>query len=212
MRAWQSTSCFSAANGWLGGLLAVLVAVSLVKAPAVAQTVPAKATQAKSTDPAVQFMEQVARDLLAGARAKSPILLANAVKRYGDVTHIGQYSLGTYRAKLPQAHRAIYHTGMVRFIGRYAASQAPKYPVVKYEIMSPSLQGGSGLMVDSRITLRDGTTYDVRWLLAKYGSTYRVRDAMVYGFWMTPFLKSLFETYIGENGGNVNALVVTLNR
>jgi phospholipid transport system substrate-binding protein len=83
---------------------------------------------------------------------------------------------------------------------------------VKYEIMSPSLQGGSGLMVDSRITLRDGSTYDVRWLLAKYGSTYRVRDAMVYGFWMTPFLKSLFETYIGENGGNVNALVVTLNR
>jgi len=212
MRAWQLTSCFPTAKGWLGGLLAVLVAVSIVKAPAGAQTVPAKATQAKSNDPAVQFMEQVARDLLAGARAKSPILLSNAVKRYGDVTHIGQYSLGTYRAKLPQAHRAIYHTGMVRFIGRYAASQAPKYPVVKYEIMSPSLIGGSGLMVDSRITLRDGTTYDVRWLLAKYGNAYRVRDAMVYGFWMTPFLKTLFETYIGENGGNVNALVVTLNR
>jgi phospholipid transport system substrate-binding protein len=210
MRARHKTSCFPSAKVWLGGLLAVLVAVSFVKGTADAQTVLTKAT--KSNDPAVQFMEKVARDLLAGARAKSPILLANAVKRYGDVTYIGQYSLGTYRAKLPQAHRAIYHTGMVRFIGRYAASQAPKYPVVKYEIMSPSLQGGSGLMVDSRITLRDGTTYDVRWLLAKYGGTYRVRDAMVYGFWMTPFLKSLFETYIGENGGNVNALVVTLNR
>jgi phospholipid transport system substrate-binding protein len=210
MRASHPTSRLPSAKGWLGGLLAALVVASFVKAPADAQTVQAKAS--KSNDPAVQFMEQVARDLLAGARAKSPILLSNAVKRYGDVTHIGQYSLGTYRAKLPQAHRAIYHAGMVRFIGRYAASQAPKYPVVKYEIMSPSLQGGSGLMVDSRITLRDGTAYDVRWLLAKYGSTYRVRDAMVYGFWMTPFLKSLFETYIGENGGNVNALVVTLNR
>ena len=165
MRAWQTTSCLPSAKGWLGGLLAALVVVSFVKAPADAQTVQAKAS--KSTDPAVQFMEQVGRDLLAGARAKSPILLANAVKRYGDVTHIGQYSLGTYRAKLPQAHREIYHAGMVRFIGRYAASQAPKYPVVKYEIMSPSLQGGSGLMVDSRVTLRDGTTYDVRWLLAE---------------------------------------------
>lgn len=212
MRARHQKSCFPSAKVWLGGLLAALIAVSFVKGPADAQTVLAKAAKAKSDDPAVRFMEQVARDLLAGARAKSPILLANAVKRYGDVTYIGQYSLGTYRAKLPQAHRAIYHAGMVRFIGRYAASQAPKYPVVKYEIMSPSLQGGSGLMVDSRITLRDGTTYDVRWLLAKYGGTYRVRDAMVYGFWMTPFLKSLFETYIGENGGNVNALVVTLNR
>lgn len=206
MRASFGLSRLQPVKAWLGAILAVLVAFSLTEKPADARP------SGKSNDPAVQFMEQVARDLLAGARAKSPILLSNAVKRYGDVTYIGQYSLGTYRAKLPVADRPIYHNGMVRFIGRYAASQSPKYPVVKYEIMSPSLQGGSGLMVDSRITLRDGSTYDVRWLLAKYGSTYRVRDAMVYGFWMTPFLKSLFETYIGENGGNVNALVVTLNR
>jgi phospholipid transport system substrate-binding protein len=83
---------------------------------------------------------------------------------------------------------------------------------VKYEIMSPSIQGGSGIMVDSRITLRDGSQYDVRWLLVKVGNTYRVRDAMVYGFWITPFLKQLFETYIGEQGGDVKALVVVLNR
>src|SRR5690606_40452202 len=94
----------------------------------------------------------------------------------------------------------------------YAATQVPKYPVVKYEIMSPSIQGGSGIMVDSKITLRDGTQYDVRWLLVKVGNTYRVRDAMVYGFWITPFLKQLFETYIGEQGGDVKALVVVLNR
>ena len=157
-------------------------------------------------------MEQVARDLQAGARTQSPILLSNAVKRYGDVNYIGSYSLGTYRAKLSQADRPIYLNGMVRFIGRYAATQVPKYPVVKYELMSPSIQGGSGIMVDSKITLRDGSQYDVRWLLVKVGNTYRVRDAMVYGFWVTPFLKQLFETYIGEQGGDVKALVVVLNR
>ena len=100
---------------------------------------------------------------------------------------------------------------MTKFIGRYAAQQGPKYPIAKYEILS-SLQGGSGLMVDSRITLRDGTVYDVRWLLAKYGTTYRVRDAMVYGFWMTPFLRQIFEKYVAENGGSVKALVAVLNR
>jgi ABC-type transporter MlaC component len=67
-------------------------------------------------------------------------------------------------------------------------------------------------MVDSVITLRDGSNYDVRWLLSDKGSTYRVRDAMVYGFWMTPFLKKLFESYIAENGGHVRALVAVLNR
>jgi ABC-type transporter MlaC component len=67
-------------------------------------------------------------------------------------------------------------------------------------------------MVDSVITLRDGSNYDVRWLLSQQGNTFRVRDAMVYGFWMTPFLRKLFENYIAENGGHVRALVAVLNR
>jgi phospholipid transport system substrate-binding protein len=206
MRAWFKGSCLQV-KGWAGLVLAALVAVSLLDMPA-----DARPSSAKQTDPAVAFMEQVARDLLAGARTQSPILLSNAVKRYGDVHYIGHYSLGSYRAKLSQADRPTYLSGMVRFIGRYAAGQVPKFPVVKYEIMSPSLQGGSGIMVDSRVILRDGSSYDVRWLVVKVGSTYRVRDAMVYGFWVTPFLKQLFETYIGEQGGDVKALVVVLNR
>jgi phospholipid transport system substrate-binding protein len=196
-------------KAWLGGCLALLLAVSLVNVPA-----DAKQVQAKSADPAVQFMEQVGRDLLAGARARSPLLLSNAVKRYGDVHNIGQYSLGTYRAKLAAVDRANYYKGMVSWMGRYAASKVPDFPVVSYQINGPSYpyKDGVGILVDSRITLRNGTSYDVTWLLHKYGNTYRVRDANVLGLWMTPFLKQLFETYIGENGGNVNALVVTLNR
>lgn len=165
-----------------------------------------------AADPAVQFVQRMANELHVAARAKSPQLISNVIQRYGDVTYIGSYSLGNYRAQLASTDRTLYHTGIIKFLGRYAANEAPKYPVAKYEIVSPSVQGANGTMVDSRITLRDGSTYDVRWLLAKYGNTYRVRDAMVYGFWMTPFLKKLFEDYVGENGGNVKALVVVLNR
>jgi phospholipid transport system substrate-binding protein len=67
-------------------------------------------------------------------------------------------------------------------------------------------------MVDSKITLSDGSAYDVRWLVVRYGNTYKVRDAMVLGLWMTPFLKKLFEDYIAQNGGNPRALVTALNR
>jgi phospholipid transport system substrate-binding protein len=180
----------------LGALLAAFFAMA----------VPAAA------DPAVQFVQRMANELHVAARAKQPQLISNVIQRYGDVNYIGSYSLGNYRAQLAVNDRPLYHTGIVKFLGRYAANEAPKYPVAKYEIISPSVQGANGTMVDSRITLKDGSTYDVRWLLAKYGSTYRVRDAMVYGFWMTPFLKKLFEDYVGENGGNVKALVVVLNR
>jgi phospholipid transport system substrate-binding protein len=177
----------------------LLMAMTLVPTPAAA-------------DPAVEFMQRMANELHVAARSRSPQLISSVIQRYGDVSHIGSYSLGSYRAQLSATDRQPYLTGIVRFLGRYAANEAPKYPVASYQILSPSIQGPNGLMVDSRITLRDGTVYEVRWLLAKYGSTYRVRDAMVYGFWMTPFLKKLFENYVGENGGNVKALVAVLNR
>ena len=165
----------------------------------------------RAADPAVAFMDKVARELLAATRSKSPELISSVISRYGDVGYIGSFSLGSYRSQLQAADKPSYTAGMTRFIGRYAAQQAPKYPVAKYEILS-SLQGGAGLMVDSRITLRDGSTYDVRWLLSKYGGTYRVRDAMVFGFWMTPFLRKIFEDYIAQHGGNVKALVAVLSK
>ena len=167
---------------------------------------------AAAADPAVKFMAQVGRELMAAARTRSPTVMASVIQRYGDVSYIGLYSLGSYRAQLSTADRATYYGGMVKFISRYAASEAPKYPVAKVEWSEESFRGANGLMVDSKVTLEDGTVYEVRWLLAQYGNTYKVRDAMVVGFWMTPFLRKLFEDYIAENGGNPSALVAALNR
>ena len=170
------------------------------------------AAPAQAADAAVKFMAQVGRELTAAARSRSPSLLASVVQKYGDVTYIGLYSLGAYRARLSADDRATYYAGMVRFIGRYAAKEAPKYTVARVEWGNQSFRGSAGLMVDSRVVLSDGTGYDVRWLLTKVGENYKVRDAMVLGFWMTPFLKKLFEDYIAQNGGNPRALVAALNR
>lgn len=169
------------------------------------------AMPARAADPAVVFMDKVARDLLAATRSKSPALITAAVHRYADTSYIGSYSLGNYRGQLTPNDRPGYLSGMVRFIGRYAANEGPKYPVASYRITG-SQKGAQGVMVDSVITMRDGSSYDVRWLLTQRGGTYRVRDAMVYGFWMTPFLRKLFENYIAENGGHVRALVAVLTR
>jgi phospholipid transport system substrate-binding protein len=167
---------------------------------------------AVAADPAVKFMAQVGRELMAAARTRSPGVMSATVQRYGDVTYIGLFSLGAYRALLSESERSTYYAGMVRFIGRYAATEAPKYAVAKVEWANQSVRGANGVMVDSTITLTDGSSYEVRWLLSRVGSSYRVRDAMVLGFWMTPFLKKLFEDYIAQNGGNPRALVAALNR
>jgi phospholipid transport system substrate-binding protein len=185
-----------------------LVAVWL----AVLNLVAAAPTPAQAADPAVVFMAKMGRELTAAARTRSPGVIAQVIQRYGDVTYIGLYSLGSYRARLTATDRPNYYAGMVRYISRYAATEAPKYPVARVEWSNESVRGSSGIMVDSKVVLGDGSAYDVRWLLSKAGNTYKVRDAMVLGLWMTPFLRKQFEDYIAQNGGNPAALTMALNR
>lgn len=158
------------------------------------------------------YMQRVANELVAAARSGSTSTFANAVRRHADVPSIGLYSLGSYAPGLPVADRPTYYNGLVNFIARYAATEAPKYPVASAAVIGQSEEDKNGVYVDTRVTLKSGETYDVRWLLVRRGQSFKVRDAQVLGFWLSPFLKDLFEKYIGENGGNPKALVVALNR
>lgn len=170
------------------------------------------AKPAAAADPAVIFMAQVGKELMAAARTRSPSVLANVITKYGDVRWIGDVSLGPYRTKLQEADREAYYAGMVRFIARYAATQSAKIAVTKVEWAPTSLRGSSGTMVDCTVTLNDGTSWDVRWVLRKVGNTYKVRDAEVLGQRMTPYLEAAFKDYISQNGGQLRALVMALNR
>ncbi|HXF54341.1 MAG TPA: ABC transporter substrate-binding protein [Hyphomicrobiaceae bacterium] len=184
----------------------LIVATGLVLAMAV------KPPAAAAQEPAVEFMKRVAKDLIAAANSGSAQAFADAINRYGHFRAIGDYALGTYKPRLQPTDREIYYSGMVRFIARYAAGEAPKYPVSHAEFFSPPTHTSKGVFVDSRVHLKDGSSYDVQWRLIPHGGSYRVFDAQVLSFWMTPFLKDLFERYVNDNGGNVQALVVALNR
>lgn len=170
------------------------------------------AAPVRAADPAVAYMDRVTKDLIGASRTRSPAAMQSVISRHGDMAAIGLYALGDYRPRLETVDREPYTTGMIRFIGRYAANESPKYPVQSVKFAPESRRAKYGLMVDSTITLQDGQNYEVAWLLVQYGASYRVRDAQVLGFWMTPFLKKLFEDYIVQNNGSVKALVAVLQR
>ena len=165
-------------------------------------------------DRATSFMKRVARDLMSAARTKSVTPIERVINRYADVRAIGRFSLGRYARSLRSSQRNIYHRGMVRFMARYAASQLPKYPVRKVRIANRSYPYRGHTGVDSRVTLRNGTTYDVKWLLVRRGRSYKVRDVEVFGFRMKELLRALFVDHIEDKskGGSVRALVAVLNR
>ncbi len=172
-------------------------------------------TASAQEDAAVQFVQRVTRELVSAGRAHSALHFSETIKRNANVGAIGNYALGTYQGKLPASDRETYLTGMVRFISRYAATESQKYPISHVVVSGPSRRVTAGVMVDSKVHMRDGATYDVQWLLHPSGGGFKVRDAKVQvllgDYWMSPFLKDLFEKYIAENG-SVAALVVALNR
>jgi phospholipid transport system substrate-binding protein len=158
------------------------------------------------------YMQRVANELLAAAREGSEVAYATAIRSHADVPTIGLSALGSYATSLPKTDRPAYYNGMINFIARYAAKEAPKYPVAKAIMVGQSQETSGGAYVDSRITLKSGDVYDVRWRLVRRGATFKVREAEIIGFEMTSFLNTLFQNYISENGGNPRVLVLALNR
>lgn len=189
-----------------GGLAAMLGMALLVLA-----VLSAGARDAKAETPAA-FMQRVANQLIDASRSGTDADFATVIRSHADVPSIGLNALGSYAQSLSKADRPAYYTGMINFIARYAAKEAPKYPVARAIMVGQTKETASGVHVDSRITLRSGETYDVRWRIVKRGSVWKVRDAEIIGFEMTSFLNTLFQNYISENGGNPRTLVLALNR
>ncbi len=158
------------------------------------------------------FMQRVANELVQASKVGSTAVFAAAIRSYADVPAIGIAALGDYAASLPKTERPTYFNGMINFIARYAAKEAPNYPVAKAIVVGQSEETVGGTYVDSRVILKSGETYDVRWRLVRREGGYKVREAEVIGFQMTTFLNTLFQDYISENGGNPRTLVLALNR
>lgn len=193
-------------SAWMRFACAALLSVTLISAAQPA---------ASADDAAVEFIKRMSRELIAANKAGSAQAFADAINRNAHVNAIGSYALGTYQGALKPTDKDGYFFGMVRFISRYAASESAKYQVSHLEVLGPASRTKSGVVVDTKIHLRDGSAYDVQWLLQSSGTGYKIRDAKVQvimgDYWMTPFLKDLFEKYISENG-SVTALVLALNR
>jgi phospholipid transport system substrate-binding protein len=191
------------ASQWTGARFAALVLTVLAFA---FTAVPANAESAAT------YMQRVQNELIGAQRSGSVSAFAGVLRKHMDVPSIGISALGPHAAALPRNDRPAYFNGMISFISKYAAKEAPKYPVASAVVIGQGEETVGGSTVDSRITLRSGESYDIRWKLVRRGSGYKVRDAQVVGFWMTSFLDNLFQNYISENGNNPRALILALNR
>jgi phospholipid transport system substrate-binding protein len=171
----------------------------------------AVATSAVAADhPSVVFMNEVASQLLKAHRLGTVPAFMRVIQRYADIPAIGDYSLGEY--KLNSGQLARYHHGVAQFISRYFVDQSKSYPIAKYEIGEATVAPNKDVVISSRVYLMAGQIYTVNWILAWSGGTYKITDAKFLGFSMTAQERSLFTSYIAKHNGDVEQLVIALNR
>lgn len=212
---WIEGSTNMSTRGVLQAVLFPVMRGLMVFALALASVFAQPSQALANEDAAGQYVQRMARDLIAANKAGDIKTFSDTFNRHANIGAIGTYALGSHQAKLRPEDKSGYFVGMVRFISKYAATESQKYQVSHLQVLGPSRRVNAGVMVDTKVHLRDGQSYDVQWLLQPAGAGYKVRDAKVQvllgDFWMTPFLKDLFEKYIADNG-SVAALVMALNR
>ena len=93
---------------------------------------------AASAESPAAYMKRVGNELLTATRTGSVSQIAMVLNANADVPSIGLNALGDYARSLPKTDRPIYYNGMINFIARYAAKEAPKYPVARFIVTATS--------------------------------------------------------------------------
>jgi phospholipid transport system substrate-binding protein len=166
---------------------------------------------AAAEHPSLDFMRQVAKELLAAHRQGTVSSYLRVVRRYADVPEISNFVLGKYSGKLQSNQRGRYQSGVATYMARYFALQSREYTVAKYEVGEARVDDNKDVIVESKVFLLTGQSYNVSWKLVWRGGKYKVRDAKVLGFWLTPFQRSDFTSYLDKRNGDINKLIVALN-
>lgn len=159
------------------------------------------------------YMQRVQKELVAAQRSNSKAAYATVLRSHMDVPYVSLSALGaSYAQALPKSERPNFYNGVIRFIADYGTKDGPKYPVASAVVTGVGEETKTGAAVDTRITLRSGETYDVRWYLVRSGQTFKVRDAQVGIFSAVAQLERLFQNWLDENGKNPRSLVMVLNK
>ncbi|MDA7948801.1 MAG: ABC transporter substrate-binding protein [Hyphomicrobiaceae bacterium] len=158
----------------------------------------------------LSFMNDLARTAIEANKTVDRSELEKLIRGNVDVESIGDYSLGSYIADLSGADVETYYEAVTNFMARYAAMQSRHYRIEKADFYRPKYHKGGAITLKSRITLASGTSYRVKWKIVEADGKFKVLDASIFGFWLTPFQKRLFQSYVRDNDHDVQALVNVL--
>jgi phospholipid transport system substrate-binding protein len=187
-------------------LLAITVAAATLAATGFA---PASAQSAGAD----AFVKQFADSLVAIVNGPEPAAqkkaaLTPVIDRYVDVPAVARFSLGRFWATATPAQQQEYVTLFHRVLLNNISGHLGDYRGVSYVTTGDTPQG-SNTLVGTQITRPNQPQINVQWVV---NGSPKVIDVIAEGTSMRLTQRSDYASYLGQHGGNIDALLAAMHR
>ncbi len=176
---------------------AVLLAGSLLGAPAGAQTSPQLAAA---------FVQQLANQAIATLRAPGATIeqreaaFRSLLRQGFDLELIGRFVLGRYYRSATPEQRADFQALFEDYLLRTYSSRLGGYSGETFTVVSATAAGAKDALIRTRIDRPSGPPLHADWRVRGSGNQNRIIDVMVEGVSMALTQRSEFDAVIGRNG------------
>ncbi len=128
-----------------------------------------------------------------------------------DIPKIGQFVLGIYWRRATEEQRTEYLKLFEAFVAKTYAERLSQYSGEKLQV-NRATQSGDKTLVDSEIVRGSGgQPIHIVWELEKApDGKFKVTDVNIERVSMSQTQRSDFSSFVGQNGGNVDALIAKL--
>ena len=139
--------------------------------------------------------------------------LAKLVFSGFDVEAVSQYVMGAYWANISESQRRDFRSTFADYLLLSFGSHLRAIPHLDIKIMAARHLGENATVVRSNLLYgeNDATIY-IDWRLRQVGREWRIADIVIQGISFVSVLRSEFVSVLDTNGGEVESLLVELER
>jgi len=175
------------------------------------------ATPARAADgPAASLIEKVASEVISlvksstGTQREAGIrsaLLANF-----DMAAMGRAALAKYWDSMTEQQRQRFLKAVIATEARAYSDRFGQYGGQTLSVGKVTPRANGVSVVDSKLNQTNGQPIAIQWEVRDTGQGLRITDVKIEGVSMVMTRRSDFNSYISNNGGNVDALIAELEK
>ncbi len=142
--------------------------------------------------------------------SKKKQVFGNLVLNNADIEGMAKFTLGRYRRQVTPEQMTEYVSLFEQYTKNFYETRLGEYGGEDINVVNSVDLGKKGIVVESELAFSPDSILEVNWVVAKRDDGYIITDLGVAGIFLVLEQRDQFTSVIGNNGGNIDALLVRL--